>query len=98
MIFNNTIKHFNLEEVQKAYAKGDYMIFAPLMDSLVTRNLPLKSTCLDRRLIHYWETRKLFNDVVDSPPNSFIHKIVSGMPYIVDNTLKLSGVPFFLSK
>ena len=71
MIFNNTIKHFNLEEVQKAYAKGDYMIFAPLMDSLVTRNLPLKSTCLDRRLIHYWESRKLFNDVVDNGYLSF---------------------------
>ena len=71
MIFNNTIKRFNLEEVQKAYAKGDYMIFAPLMDSLVTRNLPLKSTCLDRRLIHYWESRKLFNDVVDNGYLSF---------------------------
>lgn len=66
MIFNNTIKHFNLEEVQKAYAEGNYMEFAPLMDSLVTKNLPLKSTFLDRRLIHYWESRKLFNEVVDN--------------------------------
>jgi hypothetical protein len=71
MIFNNTIKHFNLKEVEKAYAKGNYMEFAPLMYSLVTRNLPLKSTCLDRRLIHYWESRKLFNEVVDNGYLSF---------------------------
>ena len=71
MIFNNTIKHFNLKEVQKAYAKGNCMEFAPLMDSLLTRNLPLKSTCLDRRLIHYWESRKLFNEVVDNGYLSF---------------------------
>ena len=71
MIFNNTIKHFNLEEVQKAYAEGNYMEFAPLMDSLVTRNLPLKSTFLDRRQIHYWESRKLFNEVVDNGYLSF---------------------------
>lgn len=71
MIFNNTIKHFNLEEVQKAYAEGNYMEFAPLMDSLVSRNLPLKSTFLDRRLIHYWESRKLFNEVVDNGYLSF---------------------------
>lgn len=71
MLFNNTIRHFNLEEVQKAYAKGDFMEFAPLMNSLVTRNLPLKSTCLDRRLIHYWESRKLFNEVVDNGYLSF---------------------------
>jgi hypothetical protein len=71
MLFNNTIRHFNLEEVQKAYTKSDFMEFVPLMDSLVTRNLPLKSTCLDRRLIHYWESRKLFNEVVDNGYLSF---------------------------
>ena len=72
MILNNTIKHFNLEEVQKSYAKGDFMEYAPLMASLVTRNMPLKSTCLDRRLVHYWESRKLFNEVVDNGYLSFI--------------------------
>ena len=71
MILNDTIKHFNLEEVQKSYAKGDFMEYAPLMASLVTRNMPLKSTCLDRRLVHYWESRKLFNEVVDNGYLSF---------------------------
>jgi hypothetical protein len=71
MLLNNTIKHFNLEEVQKAYAKGDFMEYSPLMGSLVTRNMPLKSTCLDRRLVHYWESRKLFNEVVDNGYLSF---------------------------
>lgn len=71
MLFNNTIKHFNLEVVEKAYAEGNFMEFASLMDSLVTRNMPLKSTCLDRRLIHYWESRKLFNKVVDNGYLSF---------------------------
>ena len=71
MIFNNTIKYFNLETVQKAYAKGDFMGYAPLMGSLVTRNIPLKSTSLDRRLVHYWEKRKLFNEGVDNGYLSF---------------------------
>jgi hypothetical protein len=71
MLLNNTIKHFNLEEVQKAYSKGDFMEYSPLMGSLVTRNMPLKSTCLDRRLVHYWESRKLFNEVVDNGYLSF---------------------------
>ena len=30
MLLNNTIKHFNLEEVQKAYAKGDFIEYSPL--------------------------------------------------------------------
>jgi hypothetical protein len=71
MILNNRIKHFNLEEVQKAYAKGDFMEYSPLLGSLVARNMPLKSTCLDRRLVHYWESRKLFNEVVDNGYLSF---------------------------
>jgi hypothetical protein len=71
MIFNNAIKHFNLEEVLRAYAKGNFMEYAPLMNSLVTRNMPLKSTCLDRRLVHYWGSRKLFNEVVDNGYLSF---------------------------
>jgi hypothetical protein len=71
MIFNNAIKHFNLREVQRAYAKGNFIEYAPLMNSLVTRNMPLKSTCLDRRLVHYWESRKLFNEVVDNGYLSF---------------------------
>jgi hypothetical protein len=71
MIFNNTIKHFNLEEVQKAFDEGNFMEFAPLMDSLLTRNLPLKSTCFDRRLIHYWVSRRLFNEVIDNGYFSF---------------------------
>lgn len=71
MIFNNTIKHFNLEEVQKAYAEGNYIEFAPLMDSLVTKNVPLKSTNLDRRLTHYWESRELFDVVEENGYLSF---------------------------
>ena len=71
MILNNTIKHFNLETVQKAYAKGDFMGYAPLMGSLVTRNIPLKITFLDRRLVHYWESRKLFNEVSENGYLSF---------------------------
>jgi len=71
MIFNNVIKHFNLEEVQRTYAKGNFMEYAPLMNSLVTRKMPLKSTCLDRRLVHYWESRKLFNEVVNNGYLSF---------------------------
>ena len=71
MIFNNTIKHFNLEEVKKAYDKGNFMEYGPLMDSLVTRNIPLKSTNFDRRLIHYWGNRHLFNVVTDNGYLSF---------------------------
>lgn len=71
MIFNLTIKHFNLEEVRKAYSEGNLLAFAPLMDSLISRNVPLKSTNLDRRLIHYWESRKLFAVVEENGYLSF---------------------------
>jgi hypothetical protein len=71
MTFKNTIKQFNLEEVHKAYAQGDYEKFTLLLNSLVTKNMPLKSTCLDRRLIHYWESKKLFNEVIDNGYLSF---------------------------
>jgi len=47
------------------------MGYAPLMGSLVTRNIPLKITFLDRRLVHYWESRKLFNEVSENGYLSF---------------------------
>ncbi len=71
MIFNSTIKHFNIEEVGKAYAEGNFFAFAPLLDSLLSRNVPLKSTDLDRRLIHYWESRELFPVVEENGYLSF---------------------------
>lgn len=71
MIFKKSIKHFTLKEVREAFANGNFMEFIPLMDSLVTRNIPLKSTCFDRRLIHYWVSRKLFNVVIDNGYLSF---------------------------
>ncbi len=71
MIFKNTIKRFVLEEVEKEYKSGNYAAYAPFMDTLLSRNTPLKSTNLDRRLIHYWESRKLFNEVSDNGYLSF---------------------------
>lgn len=71
MIFKNTIKRFVLEEVEKEYKSGNYAAYAPFMDTLLSRNIPLKSTNLDRRLIHYWESRKLFNEVSDNGYLSF---------------------------
>ena len=71
MIFNSTIKRFNLIEVQKMFDEGNFQEFSPLMETLVTRNVPLKSTNLDRRLIHYWESRGLFNEVSDNGYLSF---------------------------
>jgi hypothetical protein len=71
MIFKNTIKRFVLEEVEKEYKSGNYSAYAPFMDTLLSRNTPLKSTNLDRRLIHYWESRKLFNEVSDNGYLSF---------------------------
>lgn len=71
MIFKNTIKRFVLEEVDKEYKAGNYTAYAPFMDTLLSRNTPLKSTNLDRRLIHYWESRKLFNEVSENGYLSF---------------------------
>lgn len=71
MIFKNTIKRFVLEEVEKEYKSRNYAAYAPFMDTLLSRNTPLKSTNLDRRLIHYWESRKLFNEVSDNGYLSF---------------------------
>ena len=71
MIFKNTIKRFVLQEVEKEYKSGNYAAYAPFMDTLLSRNTPLKSTNLDRRLIHYWESRKLFNEVSDNGYLSF---------------------------
>jgi len=71
MIFKNTIKRFVLEEVDKEYKEGNYTAYAPFMDTLLSRNTPLKSTNLDRRLIHYWESRKLFNEVSENGYLSF---------------------------
>ena len=71
MIFKNTIKRFVLEEVEKEYKSGNYAAYALFMDTLLSRNTPLKSTNLDRRLIHYWESRKLFNEVSDNGYLSF---------------------------
>lgn len=71
MIFKNTIKRFVLEEVDKEYKGGNYTAYAPFMDTLLSRNTPLKSTNLDRRLIHYWESRKLFNEVSENGYLSF---------------------------
>lgn len=71
MIFKNTIKRFVLEEVEKEYKSGNYAAYVPFMDMLLSRNIPLKSTNLDRRLIHYWESRKLFNEVSDNGYLSF---------------------------
>jgi DNA-binding transcriptional MerR regulator len=71
MIFNSTIKRFKLIEVQKMFDEGNFQEFSPLMETLVTRNVPLKSTNLDRRLIHYWERRGLFNEVSDNGYLSF---------------------------
>ena len=71
MIFKNTINRFVLEEVEKEYKSGNYASYAPFMDKLLSRNTPLKSTNLDRRLIHYWESRKLFNEVSDNGYLSF---------------------------
>lgn len=71
MIFKNTIKRFVLEEVEKEYKAGNYTAYAPFMDTLLSRNTPLKSTNLDRRLIHYWESRKLFNEVSENGYLSF---------------------------
>lgn len=70
MIFKNDIKRFVLEEVDKEYKAGNYTAFASFMDTLLSRNIPLKCTNLDRRLIHYWESRKLFNDV---PKNGYLN-------------------------
>jgi hypothetical protein len=71
MIFKNIIKRFVLEEVDKEYKAGNYTAYAPFMDTLLSRNTPLKSTNLDRRLIHYWESRKLFNEVSENGYLSF---------------------------
>ena len=71
MILKNTIKRFVLEEVDKEYKAGNYTAYAPFMDTLLSRNTPLKSTNLDRRLIHYWESRKLFNEVSENGYLSF---------------------------
>jgi hypothetical protein len=71
MIFKNAIKRFVLEEVDKEYMAGNYTAFSPFMDTLLARNTPLKSTNLDRRLIHYWESRKLFNEVSENGYLSF---------------------------
>jgi len=71
MIFKNTIKRFVLEEVDREYKAGNYTAYAPFMDTLLSRNTPLKSTNLDRRLIHYWESRKLFNEVSENGYLSF---------------------------
>jgi hypothetical protein len=60
-----------LEEVDKEYKAGNYTAYAPFMDTLLSRNTPLKSTNLDRRLIHYWESRKLFNEVSENGYLSF---------------------------
>ena len=70
-MFRNTIKRFVLEEVDKEYKAGNYTAYAPFMDTLLSRNTPLKSTNLDRRLIHYWESRKLFNEVSENGYLSF---------------------------
>ncbi|MEN9513165.1 MAG: hypothetical protein RJB16_925, partial [Bacteroidota bacterium] len=69
--FKNAIKRFVLEEVDKEYMAGNYTAFSPFMDTLLARNTPLKSTNLDRRLIHYWESRKLFNEVSENGYLSF---------------------------
>ena len=66
MIFKNAIKRFVLEEVDKEYKAGNYDAFSPFLDTLLSRNTPLKNTNLDRRLIHYWESRKLFNEVSEN--------------------------------
>ena len=66
MIFKNEIKRFVLEEVEREFNAGNFYEFAPFMDKLLSRNTPLKSTNLDRRLIHYWESRKLFNEVSEN--------------------------------
>ena len=71
MIFKNTIKRFVLEDVEKEYKSGNYAAYAPFIDTLLSSNTPLKSTNLDRRLIHYWESRKLFNEVSDNGYLSF---------------------------
>ena len=70
-MFKNTIKRFVLEEVDKEYKAGNYTAYAPFMYTLLSRNTPLKSTNLDRRLIHYWESRKLFNEVSENGYLSF---------------------------
>jgi hypothetical protein len=70
-MFRNTIKRFVLEEVDKEYKAGNYTAYAPFMDTLLSRNTPLKSTNLDSRLIHYWESRKLFNEVSENGYLSF---------------------------
>ena len=66
MIFKNGIKRFVLEEVDKEYKAGNYDAFSPFLNTLLSRNTPLKNTNLDRRLIHYWESRKLFNEVSEN--------------------------------
>jgi DNA-binding transcriptional MerR regulator len=66
MIFKNAIKRFVLEEVEREFNAGNFYEFAPFMDKLLSRNTPLKSANLDRRLIHYWESRKLFNEVSEN--------------------------------
>ena len=71
MIFKNEIKRFVLEEVEREFNAGNFYEFAPFMDKLLSRNTPLKSTNLDRRLIHYWESRKLFNEVSENGYLSF---------------------------
>jgi DNA-binding transcriptional MerR regulator len=71
MIFNSTIKRFNLMEVQKMFNEGNSQEFSTLMETLINRNVPQKSTNLDRRLIHYWESRGLFNEVSDNGYLSF---------------------------
>lgn len=88
MIFKNTIKRFVLEEVEKEYKAGNYTAYAPFMDTLLSRNTPLKSTNLDRRLIHYWENRKLFNEVSDNGYLSFFE--VSWLNVLQE--LKVMGV------
>lgn len=66
MIFKNIIKRFVLEEVEREFNAGNFYEFTPFMDKLLSRNTPLKSANLDRRLIHYWESRKLFNEVSEN--------------------------------
>jgi len=71
MIFKDAIKRFVLDEVDKEYKAGNYTAYSPFLDTLLSRNTPLKSTNLDRRLIHYWESRKLFNEVSENGYLSF---------------------------
>ena len=71
MLIKSTIKSFVLEVVEKEFSKGNFTEYALFMGTLLSRNIPLKSTNLDRRQIHYWESRKLFNEVSEKGYLSF---------------------------